>query len=92
MSTAPSAASAGSPHTSELDAAKNKVASLEAELTALYADIHGSWLFHDLVVYGGMYLTLWLAAVPAGAGWDALIAAAPAAGMSMLRRAMGNQT
>jgi hypothetical protein len=92
MSTAPSGAPGGNPPVvSELDRVKNDLARARADLQVIRAELHGSWLFHDMIVYGGMYLTLWLSSVPAGAGWDVLIAAAPAAGMSLLRRAIGNQ-
>jgi hypothetical protein len=79
MSTAPSGGQGGVPDATE------------SRITRYEIDVAGSWLFHDLVVYGGMYLTLWLSSVPAGAGWDAAIALAPAAGMSLLRRVTGNQ-
>jgi hypothetical protein len=94
MSTAPSAGSDGNPtadSNTELDKVKADLAWAQAELKHIQTDIGDSWWFHDMAVYGGMYLTLWLASVPAGAGWDALIAAAPTAAMSLLRRVMGNQ-
>jgi hypothetical protein len=92
MSTEPSGAPGGNPPVvSELDRVKNELIKARADLRMVHAELHGSWLFHDMIVYGGMYLTLWLSSVPAGAGWDVLIAAAPAAGMSLLRRVIGNQ-
>jgi hypothetical protein len=79
MSTAPSSGPAGVP-----DATESRISRYEKDVT-------GSWLFHDMVVYGGIYVTMLLASVPAGAGWDVLIAAAPTVGMSLLRRILGSQ-
>jgi hypothetical protein len=45
---------------------------------------------HDLIGYAGIYLALLLADTPAGGGWDALIAAAPIAGMQLLRKITAN--
>jgi hypothetical protein len=75
MSTEPSAAPAGNPAVgSELDILKKDLAAAEEEIKRWEST--SGWLIHDVLVYAGGYLTLWLSSVPAGAGWDALIAAA----------------
>jgi hypothetical protein len=44
---------------------------------------------HDVILYAGSYLTLLLADMPAGGGWDALIAAAPVAASQLVRQTVG---
>ena len=43
---------------------------------------------HDALLYGGSFLTLWLANVPAGAGWDTLLAAIPPTISQVVRKVM----
>ena len=43
------------------------------------------WLQHDVMLYAGSFVTLWLANTPSGAGWDTLIAAAPVASSQAFR-------
>lgn len=47
------------------------------------------WFVHDLLLYAGSYLTLWLAQVPAGGGWDAAIGVAPVALSAVVRQVLG---
>lgn len=42
-------------------------------------------VLHDLLVYGGSFLTLWGADTPVGAGWDTALAAVPAAVSALVR-------
>jgi hypothetical protein len=69
-----------------LQADLNKAA---ADLRAIRIQASKSWAIHDVLLYGGSYLTLWLSSVPAGAGWDVLIAAAPPALSALLRQING---
>lgn len=73
MSTAPSGSSGGNPDTAD---------QVKHILTA-------PWFVHDLLLYAGIYLTLWTADVPAGGGWDAAISAAPVALSALLRIILG---
>lgn len=77
-STEPSAAADGAPAT----AAKPAGLALPAGLS----NINLASVMHDLLLYGGIYLTLWAADIPAGAGWDAAIAAAPVALSQLVRQ------
>jgi hypothetical protein len=75
MSTEPSAVPDGGHAVgSELSILKADLAAAEEEIKR-WESTNG-WLVHDILVYAGGYLTLWLSSVPAGAGWDALIATA----------------
>lgn len=47
------------------------------------------WVIHDVLLYLGIYLTLWLGDIPAGGGWDAAISAAPVALSALLRQILG---
>lgn len=47
------------------------------------------WFVHDLLLYLGSYLTLWLADTPAGGGWDAAISVAPVALSAVVRQILG---
>lgn len=78
-STAPSESAAGSP-------AAGTKATTKARLALWPAP---SWLVHDVILYAGSYLTLLLADMPAGGGWDALIAAAPVAASQLVRQTVG---
>lgn len=57
-----------------------------AALPAILSNASFGTMFHDLLLYGGIYLTLWAGDLPAGAGWDAMIAAAPIALSQLIRQ------
>lgn len=91
MSTEPSESSVGNPAASELDRLKADLLNAETRVRALRIAESKSWLVHDVLLYGGSFLTLWLSNAPAGAGWDVLIAAAPTALSALLREITGKQ-
>lgn len=91
MSTEPSGVSDGAHAASELDRVKADLAKAGNEIRELRGAAAKSWLLHDILLYGGSFLTLWLAQVPAGAGWDAAIAVAPTALSALLRQVTGKE-
>lgn len=64
------------------NAAGSHAASAEQQIKTVAT---APWFVHDVLLYAVLYLTLWLGDVPAGGGWDALIAAAPVALSQLVR-------